>query len=68
MLSNDLTAKSIMSSENYFIKDQYATYFLTFTIVDWVDVFTRSQYKNAIVDSLSFVTILLRSEDQLMGH
>ncbi|MCK9411617.1 MAG: transposase [Prolixibacteraceae bacterium] len=43
-----------MSSENYFIKDQNAPYFLTFTVVDWVDVFTRSQYKNTIVDSLNY--------------
>jgi putative transposase len=42
-----------MSADNYFIKDQNATYFLTFTIVDWVDVFTRKEYKSVIVDSLN---------------
>ena len=30
------------------------TYFLTFTVVDWVDVFTRPVYKEIIVDSLKF--------------
>ncbi|MEZ0482984.1 REP-associated tyrosine transposase [Fibrella aquatica] len=29
-------------------------YFLTLTVVDWVDVFTRPTYKQDIVDSLAF--------------
>jgi len=43
-----------MSSENYTIKDQNAVYFLTFTITDWVDVFTRYSYKKIIVESLEY--------------
>jgi len=43
-----------MSSENYRIGNQNATYFLTFTITDWVDVFTRINYRAIIVDSLGF--------------
>lgn len=43
-----------MSSENYRIHNQQSVYFLTFTITDWVDVFTRLNYKNIIVDSLQF--------------
>ncbi len=31
-----------MSADNYFIKDQNEIYFLTFTLVDWIDVFTRT--------------------------
>ena len=30
-----------MAGDRYFITDQNATYFLTFTIVEWIDVFTR---------------------------
>lgn len=30
------------------------TYFLTITVVDWVDVFTRSFYRNIIVESLNY--------------
>jgi REP element-mobilizing transposase RayT len=30
------------------------TYFLTMTIVDWVDVFTRPVYRNIIVESLNY--------------
>jgi len=29
-------------------------YFLTLTVIDWVDVFTRPEYKYIIVDSLSY--------------
>jgi putative transposase len=43
-----------MSADNYFIKDQNAAYYLTFTIVDWIDVFTRKEYKTVIVDSLNY--------------
>ncbi len=43
-----------MSSESYYIKDQKATYFLTFTVQAWVDVFTRSIYRMDIVDSLNY--------------
>jgi REP element-mobilizing transposase RayT len=43
-----------MSADNYFIKDQNAIYFLTFTVVDWIDVFTRSGYKMVIADSLNY--------------
>ena len=43
-----------MTSDNWFIKDQNGVYFLTFTIVDWVDVFTRKEYKNVITDSLNY--------------
>ena len=42
-----------MSGDRYYIDDQHATYFLTFPIVDWIDVFTRPDYKEIIVDSLN---------------
>ncbi|QIA09897.1 transposase [Draconibacterium halophilum] len=43
-----------MPADNYFISDQNASYFLTFTVVDWLDVFTRKEYKVVIVDSLNY--------------
>ena len=43
-----------MSGDRYTITDQNACYFLTFTVVDWVDVFIRPVYKKVIVDSLNF--------------
>ncbi len=41
-------------SEGYKIRDQYATHFITPTVVDWVDVFTRNQYRDVIIDSLAY--------------
>jgi putative transposase len=43
-----------MSGDRYIITDQNACYLLTFTVVDWVDVFIRPVYKQIIVDSLNF--------------
>lgn len=43
-----------MSADNYFITDQNAVYFLTFTVTDWIDIFTRKEYKFEIVNSLNY--------------
>jgi REP element-mobilizing transposase RayT len=41
-------------SDGYQIKDQHALYFLTFQIVFWVDIFTRADHRDVILESLSF--------------
>jgi len=43
-----------MSGDRYFIRDQNAVYFLTFTVVNWLDVFTRVNHKHIIVDALHY--------------
>ena len=43
-----------MSADNYFIEDQNAIYFLTYTVTDWIDFFTRKEYKFEIVNSLNY--------------
>jgi putative transposase len=43
-----------MSGDRYHIDDQNGVYFLTFTIVGWLDVFIRKKYKRVILESLSF--------------
>jgi len=43
-----------MSGDRYVISYQNAIYFLTFTVVGWIDVFTRKEYKVEIVDSLNY--------------
>jgi len=43
-----------MSGDRYPITDQNACYFLTITVVSWVDVFIRPVYKQIITDSLNF--------------
>ncbi len=41
-------------SEKYKISDQSKAYFLTLTIVGWLDLFTRKDYKFLIIDSLKY--------------
>lgn len=41
-------------STGYQVYNQDGLYYLTFTIVDWVDIFTRKSYRDAIIDSLRF--------------
>jgi len=41
-------------SEGYQIYDQNDLYFLTFQVVDWVDIFTRPSYKKVATDSFNF--------------
>jgi len=43
-----------MSGDSYSISNQNGLYFLTFTVIDWVDVFTRKEYKIAITDSMNY--------------
>jgi REP element-mobilizing transposase RayT len=48
------SAKERFMSTGYQIKDQESMYFLTFQIVDWVDIFTRKTYKDLIIDSFKY--------------
>jgi putative transposase len=41
-------------SEKYKIFDSNWIYFVTFTTVRWIDVFTRPQYRDIIIDSLNY--------------
>jgi REP element-mobilizing transposase RayT len=41
-------------STGYLIKDPSAAHFLTFTVVDWVDVFARARYCDIVIDSMKF--------------
>ena len=38
----------------YQIKDQDSCYFLPLQIVEWVDIFTRKNYKNIIIENLAY--------------
>jgi putative transposase len=38
-----------MSGDKYFISDQHAPYFITCTIIHWIDFFTRKEYKDIVV-------------------
>jgi REP element-mobilizing transposase RayT len=41
-------------SEKYKIRDQKKAYFLTLTVVGWIDVFTRRSHKMTVVESLQY--------------
>ncbi|MBC2844630.1 REP-associated tyrosine transposase [Winogradskyella flava] len=43
-----------MEAGGYKIRDQSKPHYLTFTVVEWVDVFTRQIYKDIIIKNLKF--------------
>ncbi|OAQ40396.1 transposase [Pedobacter psychrophilus] len=43
-----------MSEGGYLIHNQHSIHFITFAVVQWVDVFTRKIYSDIIIDSLKF--------------
>lgn len=40
--------------KGYQINDQTAVHFLTFQVINWVDVFTRQRYRDIIVENLNY--------------
>jgi putative transposase len=45
---------SYENAEGYKIRDQAATHFLTFTIMGWIDIFSRQVYRNIILESMEY--------------
>lgn len=41
-------------SRNYKFHNPEGVYFISFAVVEWLDVFTRSEYKTILVESLSY--------------
>lgn len=41
-------------STGYQIKEQDKLYFVTLLVVEWVDIFSREQYRKIITDNLSY--------------
>lgn len=41
-------------SRKYKFIDREGIYFVSFTVVDWIDVFTRKEYKNIVIESLEY--------------
>lgn len=40
--------------EGYVIRDQTKAHFITATIVDWIDVFSRKNYRDTVIECLNF--------------
>ncbi len=43
-----------MAVGGYKITDQGAMHFVSFAVVGWVDVFTRKEYRDVIIESLKY--------------
>ena len=41
-------------SRNYKFHNPERAYFVSFAVVEWLDVFTRNEYKDILVDSLEY--------------
>jgi len=53
-----------MSDGGYKIRNQAAVHFITFSVVEWIDVFTRKIYRDIVLDSLKHC----QSEKGLLIH
>lgn len=43
-----------MAQRGYKIRNQEGVHFITFAVVEWVDVFTRKEYRDLLLDSLRY--------------
>lgn len=41
-------------SRKYKIKNQEKLYFVTFTVINWIDIFIRNEYRNVFLESVRF--------------
>ncbi|MCT4601702.1 MAG: hypothetical protein N4A59_02200 [Marinifilum sp.] len=41
-------------SRNYKCHNPEGIYFVSFAVVEWLDVFTRSEYKDIVIESLDY--------------
>jgi len=46
--------ESIKNMTGYKIRNQNNLHFLTFTVVGWIDIFTRTRFKDVIINSLEY--------------
>lgn len=43
-------------SRKYKFHDPDSVYFITFSVVNWIDIFTRDTYRNILIDSFKYCT------------
>lgn len=41
-------------ARKYAIRDQEKFYFVTFTVVHWIDIFIRDEYRNVFINSIKY--------------
>jgi hypothetical protein len=44
-----------MKDEGYKIRNQYAIHYITFAVVEWIDVFTRKAYSDIVFIKLEIL-------------
>lgn len=54
-------------SHNYKFHNPEGVYFVSFAVVEWLDVFTRNEYKNILLDSLRYCQKRKRNGDICMA-
>ncbi|MFK5854482.1 MAG: hypothetical protein QM503_00025 [Bacteroidota bacterium] len=47
-------------SNKYKFHDPDGAYFVTLSVVGWVDVFTRDEYRNILIDSFNYCIIPIK--------
>ena len=45
---------SYENAEGYKIREQAATHFLTFSVVGWIDIFSRQRYRDILIESFKY--------------
>ena len=53
-----------MSEGGYKIRNQAGIHFITFAVVEWINVFTRKDYRDIVLDSIRFC----QKEKGMMVH
>jgi REP element-mobilizing transposase RayT len=43
-----------MFKRGYVIRDQQAVYYMTFTVVGWIDIFSRQRYRDIVIESFKY--------------
>ena len=46
--------KNTMTKEGYTIRDQTLPHFITATVVDWIDIFTRKTYRDTVIECFDY--------------
>jgi putative transposase len=39
-----------MSRKGYIVHDLQVIYYMTFTVVGWIDIFTRQEYRDIVIN------------------
>jgi REP element-mobilizing transposase RayT len=49
-----MSQDNTVTKEGYVVRDQTLPHFITATVVDWIDVFTRKTYRDTVIECLEY--------------